>query len=279
LNPSRDRNVPESGLASHVADYVKHIAIFTATRWEFDAVRRAFILDGRRGLGQTRCFLGHWENLGIWLVQTGIGLRAASVAVRAVMAVQQFDLLVSSGFSGALTQAAIGELLIGTEVVSYPADAGPLLTSEPCLCSRDAGELAMRSARSAGVSAQAGRIVTVSRILWRASEKRAVGEATGAIGSDMESSVICAAAREHHASALVARSVSDRHDEELPLDFNRFLGPAGWLTGSMHCLAHPASVRGLYRLRSQAQVGAGRLTRFFEQFFRDLSRSGQPLLR
>jgi adenosylhomocysteine nucleosidase len=262
-----------------VADYVKHIAIFAATRWELNALRRAFILEGARRFGRTRCLLGHRDDLDIWLVQTGIGLRAASAAVRAVTAVQQFDLLVSSGFGCALSPAAIGDLLIGTEVVSYSADAEPLPAGEPCLCSRDMTEAAIRSARAAGISAHAGRIATVSRVLCRAGEKRAVGAATGAIGSDMESSAICTAARAHHAAALVVRSVSDLHDEDLPLDFNRFRGPAGWLTGSLHSLAHPASIRGLFRLRRQARIGAGGLTRFFQQFLHDLSRSGQPLLR
>jgi len=69
---------------------------------------------------------------------------------------------------------------------------------------------------------------------------------------------------------LVARAVSDVLEEDLPLDFNQFIGQGGWIRGAVECMTHPTALWGLNRMRRQAMIGGDQLTRFFVKFFDEL---------
>lgn len=248
---------------------MKRVGIFTATRWEFAAVRR--ILDGghAHGHGHARCVLGRRGSREVVLVQTGVGPGKAAAACRDVCRGHAVDLAVSAGLACALVPARIGDILVGTDVRMAGDDRGAADHARwPC-----AGEMtaaAMRAAERAGVAAQAGSFVTARRILWQAAEKQAMADMTGAIGLDMESAAIAAAAAERAVPFAIIRSVSDLVDESLPVDFNLFVKPADWLKGVAACVAAPSSLGGFLRLRAQMQTASDRMSRFFERFLDDL---------
>ena len=252
--------------ASHMAAYAKCIGILTATRWEVNAVRRAFSVEEERSIHGTRCVVGHRRDCRLFLFQTGIGVQSASNATHHALSALQLDLLISTGFACALADSAVGDLLIGTDVVPYGRGDVGFPEDRIFRCAPEVSALAMQVARSTGLPAHEGRLATVSRVLSRASEKRAVAERTAAIAADMESIGICAAAESRHIPVLVARAASDLLNEDLPLDFNYFLGRAGWIRGTAHLLANPGSFRGLNRMRRQGKVGGERLTGFFVNF-------------
>ena len=91
------------------------------------------------------------------------------------------------------------------------------------------------------------------------------------VGLDMESFQVGKAAQERHVPFVVVRAVSDLLEEDLPMDFNQFLTPAGWLPGAAACLRHPSSLVGLGRLRAQCTTAATRMTSFFREFAGDLA--------
>jgi len=64
----------------------------------------------------------------------------------------------------------------------------------------------------------------------------------------------------------IARTISDLVDEDLPLDFNLFLTPTGWLSGVRSLVAHPSGFAGLNRLRKQSREAAERLTELFASY-------------
>jgi adenosylhomocysteine nucleosidase len=64
----------------------------------------------------------------------------------------------------------------------------------------------------------------------------------------------------------IVRTVSDLVDEDLPLDFNLFLRPTGWIKGMRALIGRPSSFVGLNRLRKQSRVAADRLTEWFEYY-------------
>ncbi len=246
------------------------VGIFTATWWEFRAIRLAMTVEERRRLDGTRVAIGHRGQCRLWLVQTGVGIAKARVASSRIMDSWPLDLAVSSGFASALTSAAVGDLLIGTEVITWgsaPTGPGP---AKAVACTQRANAVAVRAARDAGLPARSGRLATVPRVLWRAAEKREVATDTGAIGLDMESSAVGEAALERGAPFLVIRTVSDLLDENLPMDFNLFLGPGGWARGAVACLTRPSALLGLARLRAQATLASAHLARFYERFLDDL---------
>ncbi len=248
---------------------VKRAGVFTATRWEFDAVRRV-LQDGRahaqHGVRVVVGRRGLWE---VVLAQTGVGPDRAAAACREVLRAHPVELVVSAGLACALVPARIGDLLVGTDVRMAADDRA---ATEPAkrLCAGGIVTAAVRAAEQAGLCVKAGSFVTAPRILWHAAEKRAMAEMTGAIGLDMESAAVAAAAAEQAVPFAIVRSVSDLVDENLPVDFNLFLKPANWLKGLAACVAAPACVGGFLRLRAQMRTASGRVSRFFEQFFDDL---------
>lgn len=249
---------------------MKQVGIFTATRWELNAVRGAIQVEGERRLAGSRCVIGRRGNCRLWLYQMGVGFERASAVCREALVSQPLDLAVSSGFACALASCRIGELLIGRDVIMYRDRACSLDPCEAVPCSPEFSAAAIKAAGGMNVTARAGRFVTVPRVLWRAREKGGVAAATGAVGLDMESAAVGAAARERQVPFVIIRAVSDLVDEDLPLDFNLFLTPPGWVRGALACLARPSSVIGLLRLRAQSLVASERITTFFGRFLDDL---------
>jgi len=249
---------------------MKQVGIFTATRWELAAVRRAFLIEEKTRVGGARCVIGRRGNGRLFLFQTGVGTAKAEAVCRRVFVSHTFDLAISSGFACALTASHVGELLIGTEVIMHQAtarqpDAGRVIPG--------AGEVAAATARAAaaaGLPARAGRFVTVPRVVWRAEEKRDIAAGTGAVGLDMESAAVGAAALERNIPFGIVRAVSDLLDEDLPFDFNLLLGPCGWARGTITCLARPSSLIALSRFRAQTALASERMTRFWERFLDEL---------
>lgn len=195
----------------------------------------------------------------------------AGTVCREALAAQSWDLAVSSGFACALIPSHIGALLIATEVRSRPEVSGSAW--QPALpCAGLPSAMAERAAREAGLAVQSGAFVSLPEVLWRGEQKQRLAAETGAAGLDMESGAIAFAAAERQVPLVVARSVSDLQDEDLPLDFNLFLRPASWPRGILQAVLAPSCLAGLRRLRRQSRLAADQLTRFMQAF---LGRLGQ----
>ncbi len=238
------------------------IALFAATVWEVSAVRDAFPSMRRRSVDGHRVYVGSVGSREYWLIQTGVGGRKAAESAAWLLQQRVFNLAVSTGFACALIPAEIGMLLVASEVVSM----GPEVSSPVQVpgAERDAF-LAYVGERERG--ARYGTFLSVDQIVGQASEKHRYAEATAAVGLDMESGALAREARHHGVPFVIARTVSDLLDENLPLDFNLFLVPSSWARGLVVFLTDvPRSVRGLIRLRRQSARAAARLTDFFHTY-------------
>jgi adenosylhomocysteine nucleosidase len=193
-----------------------------------------------------------------------VGLEKASQAASRLLHHRPFNLAVSTGFACALIQAEIGALLVGRDVVlvgvhgSEPSRAVDVPGVE-----RDA---VLALADGAVPSGHVGRFVSADRIIGSALEKGRCACATGAIGLDMESAALAIEAQRAQVPFVIVRAVSDLLDEDLPLDFNLFLRPTGWLKGIAAVLGAPSSLLGLGRLRRQSLAAAKNLTAFFQRY-------------
>jgi adenosylhomocysteine nucleosidase len=196
------------------------------------------------------------------LIQTGIGPRKAAAISRGLLQVESLSCIVSSGFACALNASGIGDVLVGTEVVEHPAGGH----ARPLPCSSSLAMHAMKAADAVKLAAAAGRFVSTARVVCRGEEKRGIARVTQGLGLDMESAALAAAAQEAGISFTIIRTVSDVRDEDLPLDFNLFLRPTGWISGVAACLRDPSSVIGLSRLRKQSHMAGMHLTQFYEKF-------------
>lgn len=245
------------------------IGIFAATRWECHAVQRALCVDEVRRHAGYRCVVGRRGHCDVLLVQTGIGPQRARAACRTTFREHRLDLAVSSGLACALTESAIGELFIGTEVVP---PRSPHLTEwrSTTVCDTETAAVLLRLAHASALPARMGRFVSLPRIVWRADEKRRIAADTNAVALDMESGAIGTEAAAHRIPFAVVRAVSDLLDEDLPLDFNLFLAPRDWVKGMWSCIVRPHNLMKLRHLRKHMQVASQRITTIFEHLLDEL---------
>ncbi|HZC67565.1 MAG TPA: hypothetical protein VE201_03005, partial [Nitrospirales bacterium] len=147
-------------------------------------------------------------------------------------------------------------------------------TSFPC----DAVLLAIarETAARARVGWSEGPVVTVANVVSKADEKQGLARASGAIAVDMESAAFARAAHVVGVPFLLVRAVSDRADEDLPMDFNLWLSPWGRVQGVAHLLRHPSIIRSLLQMRRHVEHGSQNLARFFAALVASLDRKWAP---
>jgi len=199
-----------------------------------------------------------------WLAQTGMGLEKARRCATQVVGSRSFDLMVSTGFACALIDVDIGALLVGLEVVRRTGQC--VVPVQPLVMPGNERNRALTCIEAMVPPEHIGRFVSTDRVIGSALEKREFAKSTEAIGLDMESSALAVEAQRAQVPFLIIRSVSDLLDEDLPLDFNLFLRPTGWLKGIGTVLAAPSRLWGLGRFRRQSAAAAQALTEFFQRY-------------
>jgi len=224
-------------------------------------MRRAMAVERRLEIDGVSCFTGRHAGRPYWLVLTGIGPEAADSVAGAVLSRQRAALAISAGFAGALLPgASVGDVIVATSVVSGRFDAG-WSQAAPSIACEDAVLRAVQTAASdMGVDVWSGPVLSSTTVICRAVEKQDLNRLTGAVAVDMESAAIGQVAQSQGVPFAVVRTVSDVAGEELPLDFNAFLKPWGWMRGIGAMIMTPSSIAGLHRLRRQSRLAAERLT-------------------
>jgi len=175
----------------------------------------------------------------IEVLLTGIGERQAETALRAWLADERPELVVSSGFAGGLRP----ELTTGT--VLFALDGQPKL----------------QTALSAA-GARPGRLHSAKRVAATAARKRELWQATQADAVEMESEIIWFVCAEWNVPCPVVRVILDTANEDLPLDFNQVMGEDGRIHHgklALELTKSPGKLRALWRLRMQSAVAAEKL--------------------
>jgi len=199
----------------------------------------------------------------VLLMQTGMGPQKAHQIATRLLQDDKWDLVVSTGFAGALQDLPIGTLVIGDEWLDDPLEVS---AGKPAVCdSKWVARLVEVSRASLPFSV--GRFVSVSCVLTQSEQKQKMASLTGATAVDMESGSIARVAKEFGVPFVIIRTISDGWREDLPLDFNNFQTLAGWLKGLCQCLISPKAWKGLFRLYRQSRVAGAQLTKFFKLFF------------
>ena len=218
-------------------------------------------VERRININGVNCFAGRQGERAYWLVATGIGPQAAEAAASTVLKQQRPALAISAGFAGALLPAAaVGDVIAATNVFSGRFDGGWSQGGPSMACDDSVLRSVQAAAAAVGVTVRTGPLVSLATVVCRAVDKQHVSRLAGAIALDMESAAIGSAALAHGVPFAVLRTVSDLAGEDLPLDFNVFLKPWGWLQGMGAMLLAPSSFLGVNRLRRQTGFAAGQLT-------------------
>jgi adenosylhomocysteine nucleosidase len=229
-----------------------------------DAVRSAFPAGIKRHIAGHIIEMYSIDHREYWLIQTGVGLARAQDCAARVFTAQSFNLAVSTGFACALVAAHIGDLLVSRQVM-YLNGVGAQL-SDKLEVSGPEREVVLALAEGLVPPEHSGTFVSTDHIVGRASDKAWFAKNTQAIGLDMESFALAKEANRAHVPFVIIRSVSDLGDEDLPLDFNLFLRPTGWLQGIGRVLINPLCLLGLGRLRRQSRIAGEALTAFFRSY-------------
>lgn len=192
------------------------------------------------------------------LLETGEGIVNAERHLEAWLLRRKASAILSIGFAGALSSSlSAGDLVIADEVRdSSAAPDVALLTAAWQV--RDENRLWIHL----------GVTLTSNEILWKAQSKRALAASlrSDEIGVvDMESTAIARVCERHGLPFLIARSITDLLDEDLPLDFNQYRNCDGRVDSRRvmrAAMVRPGALRGLWQLRKRSQLCAERMAEF-----------------
>jgi adenosylhomocysteine nucleosidase len=178
---------------------------------------------------------------------TGIGRENAERATREFLATHKPSLLLTCGFAGGLTL----DLKIGDVIFEFPVN-------------RNAGDDAYAAIRSklAAAGAKETKIYCADRIATTAADKKKLREDTGADAAEMESGAVHAVCSGHGIPCVTVRVISDTADQDLPLDFNKFLTEDKTLDMSKLMVAvarAPWKMGALMELQKNTKLAAQRL--------------------
>jgi adenosylhomocysteine nucleosidase len=200
--------------------------------------------------------LGQQSHSGLTLLETGEGVANARRSLEARLDQESARAVFSIGFAGALSSSLqIGDLVLANDVRNSKGRPDRML-------------LATASGVQVDWPVYLGPALTSDEILWRASEKLTLASTLGPNETgfvDMESTAIADVCARRGLPFLIARSISDLFDEDLPLNFNQYRGADGRVDSRRVAragLLNPASLTGLLRLRKRSVLCAERLAEF-----------------
>jgi len=200
---------------------------------------------------------------GLALLETGEGILNAERHLEAWLERGRARAVISIGFAGALSPSLIaGDLVIAGEVRGAKASPDEKLLS------------AATQVQTSHRWIRVGVALTSQEILWKAEQKRALAaslakDETGFV--DMESTAIAGVCGRRGLPFLVARSITDLLDEDLPLDFNKFRNSDGRVDQNKVARAamlRPGSIKGLMELRKRSKLCAERMAEFVRELVR-----------
>jgi adenosylhomocysteine nucleosidase len=186
---------------------VKIWLLVAAERREFDGIRKRIGKTRRLAWhGAQFACEGQWQGDRWWMLANGPG---PALVIEPLKEKPDVDGIISTGLCGALDPALrIGDIVVfGDKAIE---------TQLPCW---------------------RGAVHSIDHVAVTSAEKRSLRNQTGAITVDMESATIQRKAAEWELPFFCIRAVSDRAEDTLPLDFNRYRNPQGRFSRTRIALA------------------------------------------
>jgi adenosylhomocysteine nucleosidase len=193
-------------------------------------------------------------------VVTGMGMENARRGCEAAMAAPH-TICIASGFAGSLKEThKVGDILAARAVQQ-------LGKSKTIECSRN-----LFMAAYENQAHEARMFLTADKVIATAKEKKQLSPFADAV--DMESFATLSVAKQKNLPAVAIRVVSDRFDQDMPVDVATTVDERGRVRiGGVvkHVASHPLQLPALIRLGRQSHTAAEALSHFLEAFIKELS--------
>jgi nucleoside phosphorylase len=227
--------------------------------------RRKFVRQNAEGLKLWKSAIGNSE---IFVLLTGIGDNSADtmeLMMRLASRDKYFEICISSGLAGALRpDFAVSDVVVAKLLKSegVHADLGrDWLETDVQLV-----DLAV-----AHGAKQAAAFYTAERVLTTAEQKALLGAKADVV--DMESFDVVKEGYAWGARGVAIRAISDRSNEDLPIDFNRTISSnnrVSILRVVAEVAKKPGTIGSLIRFGRKSRGAAETLARFLETYVMEL---------
>lgn len=185
-----------------------------------------------------------WKGRPVVLAANGPGPGLARTAATAAEEVEEtgVEAYISTGYCGALDKTlTVADIFVATSVnglpVALPGNLGSFRT---------------------------GPLVSIDRVAGTVEEKAELGK-SGAMAVEMEAAAVAGSASFHSVPFYCVRVVSDRADEDMPLNFNEFRLPDGHFSRrriALETLKRPALIPALMKFRRSTSQASNVLGEF-----------------
>lgn len=193
-------------------------------------------------------------------VVTGMGMENARRATETALR-NRYTHCIAAGFAGALSPSLrVGDIIAARSVQCF----GKSKTLES---SRNLWTAAWENK-----AIEAKMLLTADNVISSVEEKRRLSPFAQAV--DMESFAVLSVAHERGVSALPIRVITDRLDEDMPIDIATTVDEKGQVKiGGVvrYVVRHPFQLPALIRLGKKSRTAAEALANFLEAFIKDLS--------
>jgi nucleoside phosphorylase len=217
------------------------IAITFALPAESAAFIKALRDKQRERCGEFEIVRGKIDNRSMEIFHTGVGEKICRQRMATLLQYRRFELLISAGFAGALSdRLKPGDVFVAENFSTAKVPA-------------------------ANMPVQFGKLVTAGRVIDSPAERERIARSTGAAAVDMETEFIARACAEHAVPMISLRTISDTPAHPLPLqppllfDIDEQKTKVRRLAG--HLIAHPTTAWKLMRFAKQIRKARNRLTR------------------
>jgi adenosylhomocysteine nucleosidase len=235
------------------------ILVTFAVEAEFAPWRKLRNLESRR-VDVIEIFQAKIGRATVDFVVTGMGIQNAGRITETAMR-EKYDHCLCAGFAGALSESLrVGEI-VAPRAVQHLGKSKTIESSRN-LC----------SAARENQATDAKMLLTADSVISSVDEKRRLSPFAEIV--DMESFAVLSVAKSQNVSAAAIRVITDRLDEDMPVDIATTVDDKGQVKigGVVRYVArHPFQLPALIRLGKKSRTAAEALANFLEAFIKDLS--------
>ena len=245
------------------------IAVLCAIRQEISPIAACMNVSKKFNIDEIPFYQGDMGGEPLTLVQAGIGRENAIKAASCLLESTSVDLLISAGVAGGIRPGLNVSDLVIAERVGYTKqsdlDGEELQLAANFVCKEEIVQLARQCNDNPETMLHFGNLLTVDKVIGKASTKRRIGEQNSFLAVEMESAAVAEVAMEKDVAFAAIRSISDDIDDDLHLDYDNVISDEGKVkVGSiaLSVLKNPQKLALLSRLNKQTRSAAKSLAYF-----------------